>query len=192
MSVEVPSSEQTIPWRRNRNWLWVFVTFGALACLSGVIIWVWKRTEPLSTVERLNEARALWGQRRPSDYDLKIARTVMYKSSDGSTGTIVDKYFVQVRNGQVTGFLVNGREPEPLFKTDGSRSLDAELRQRESYDISGLFDAIEEFMAMDAREGRKSFLRARFDKSDGHLMLFSRQVDGLRNPYIQVDLKRVP
>jgi hypothetical protein len=191
MSVEVPSSEQTIPWRRNRNWIWVFAVMALLAVLAIGINWAWNSTQPL-TPQRLKEAQALWGQRRPADYDLKLAFTVMSASADGSKSTRVDKYLVQVRGGQIVAFLMNGKEPDPLFRPDGTRNVDAERRQRASYDIAGLFDVIEEFMAMDAREGRKSFLRARFDKSDGHLMLFSRQVDGLRNPYIQVDLKRVP
>src|SRR5262245_27323812 len=190
MSIEAPLPEQTVPWRRNRNWLWVFAVMAVLAALAIGINWAWNSTQPL-TLQRLKEAQALWGQRRPADYDLKIAFTVMSASADGSRQTGVTKYFGQVRAGQVVGFLVNGREPDALFRPDGTRNLDAERRQRDYYDIAGLFDAIEELMALDAREGRKSFLRARFDKSDGHLMLFSRQVDGLRNPYIQVDLKRV-
>jgi hypothetical protein len=189
MSIEISATDRAPP-RRNCNWLWVFAALGVLATLAIGINWVWNSTQPL-TPNRLNEARALWGQRRPADYDLRIAFTVMSASSDGSRVTNVHKYFVQVRGGQVTGFLLNGKEPDPLFRPDGSRNVDAERRQRESYDIDGLFDAIEEFFSIDQRDGRKSFLRARFDKTDGHVMLFSRQIDGLRSPYIQVDLKRV-
>jgi hypothetical protein len=186
MSVEVPSPEQTVPWRRNRNWIWVFCVFAALGILAIGINWAWNSTQPL-TPERLQEARALWGQRRPNDYDLKIATT--YTSGESRT---VNKYFVQVRSGRVTGFLVNGREPDPRIRPDGSRNVAEEQSLRESYDIIGLFDAIEELMSKDQLEGRHSFMRARFDKSDGHVMRFERQVDGRKNPYLQVELTRVP
>lgn len=176
--------------RRNKNWLWVFLTLGLLGLLAIGINWAWNTTQPL-TPERLREARALWKEKRPPDYDLRIARTVMYESSDGSRGTMVDKYTVQVRGGKVVGFQINGKDPEPLLNRDGRRNGAEEGRQKLNYDIDGWFDAIEEFIAIDRRENRKSFLRARFSKDDGHLMLFSRQIDGRRNPYIQVDMKRV-
>lgn len=190
MSNELAAAPPIRSRRRNRNWLWVFATLMLLALLAAGINWAWNSMQPL-TPERLRDARALWKEKRPPDYDLKIARTVMYESSDGTRGTIVDKYFVQVRGGKVVGFQVNGKDPEPLLNRDGGRNGAEEQRQKLNYDIDGLFDAIEEFMAIDQRENRKSFLRARFNKDDGHLMLFSRQLDGRRNPYIQVDLKRV-
>ena len=115
----------------------------------------------------------------------------MYSAPDGSGGTTVDKLDLQIRDHRVTSFLVNGREPEPLLARDGQRLLDAERRQRESYDIAGLFDDIEELMKKDQREGTGAFLRARFDKTDGHVTSFSRQLRGKRNPHLVVEMKRV-
>lgn len=176
--------------RRNRNWLWVFAALFLLAVLAMGINWAWNTTQPL-TAARLSEARAQWKQNRPSDYDLKIARTVMYESSDGVRGTIVDKYFVQVRGGKIVEFQVNGKEPEPLLNRDGSPNAAADGERRLHFDMDGLFDDIDEIMAKDKRDNVNSFLRARFNKDDGHLMRFSRQIGGRRSPYIQVDLKRI-
>lgn len=173
---------------RRRNWIWVFAALAVLGLAAIAINWFYNASQPL-TADQLRSARELWKRSRPSDYDLKITRAVSYASADGSGGTTVDKIDLQVRGGQTIGFLLNGREPEPLLDRDGHRNVAEERRQRMSYDIDGLFDAIEEFMELDRRENRRSFLRARFDKSDGHVVLFTRQVQGKRVPHIQVELK---
>ena len=179
------------PRRRNRNWLWVFAALGVLGVLAIVINWAYNVGQPL-TPEKLAAARELWKKNRPASYDLKIVRSTSYSSSDGAGGTTVDRIELQVRDGRVTQFLLNGREPEPLFAPDGQRNLDEERRQRASYDIDGLFDAMEQFLEMDRREEHKSFMRARFDERDGHVMLFTRQIHGKRVPHIQVEMKRLP
>lgn len=171
------------------NWAIVFIVLAALGVLAITINWVYNAGQPL-TPEKLAAARQLWKQHGPSDYDLKITRAASYTSSDGSGGTTVDRIDLQVRGGQVTSFLLNGKEPEPLIGRDGQRNVEAERRQRESYAMDGLFDAIEEFMELDRREGRRSFMRARFDKTDGHITMFTRQVDGKRVPHIVIELKK--
>jgi hypothetical protein len=45
-------------------------------------------------------------------------------------------------------------------------------------------------MERDKRENIHSYVRARFDKTDGHVILFSRQVGGKREPLLQVKLER--
>ncbi len=163
---------------------------GCLALLAIGINWAWNSMQPL-TPERLQAARALWKEKGPADYDLKIARTIMTESSDGVRQTIVDKYSVKVRDGKIVKFLVNGKEPEPRLNRDGTPNPEADREGRSHFSVNGIFDDVEEIMAKDKKGDVKSFLRARFNKEDGHLMLFSRQVNGLRNPYIQVDFKPV-
>src|SRR5262249_30615269 len=140
---------------------------------------------------KLREARTLWEQKRPSDYDLSIVFTRMYASADGQKATLVDQFQLQIRGGKITSFLVNGKEPEPLLDEKGQRRLEEERARRENYDISGIFDSIEDLMNKDRREQQPSFMRARFDKNDGHVTLFTRQIHGLREQHIQVALKRV-
>lgn len=172
------------PPRRSRRWIWVFAAFALLGALAISINWVYNSGEPL-TREKLAAARALWKRERPADYNLKIG-----KASTSDSGTmIVDKFELQVRGGKVVSFLVNGKEPEPLIAPDGARNVEAERRQREYYDIDGLFNAIEELMDMDERDKKKSFLRARFDKKDGHVTLFTRQLQGRRVPHIEVEMR---
>lgn len=188
--IENSGGLQTPARRKNRNWIWVFVAFALLGVAAIAINWTYSAGQPL-TEEKLRVARELWKKNRPTNYDLKVVRATTYASSDGSSGTTVDRIDLQVRNAKVVSFLLNGREPEPLINREGQRNVDEEGRQRASYDVDGLFDAMQEFMELDKRQGTRSFLRASFHKQDGHVTLFTRQVQGKRVPQIQVELKRV-
>ncbi len=172
--------------RRSKNWVWVFVGFSILGVLTIAINWAYNAAQPLSEAQ-LQTARRQWQEKRPSDYDLRIDL-----ATESSGRTVRDRIELQVRNGVIVHFLHNGREPEPIVDQEGLRKVEEERRQRAAYDIDGLFDAIEEFMTHDRRSGVKSFLRARFDKEDGHVMLFIRQVNRTRSPVIRVEMKRWP
>ena len=175
---------------KNYNWILVFVVFVVLGTLSVGINWAYNATEPL-TAEKLKAARDLWERSRPPNYDLKIIFSKTYSSSDGTTGTMVDRFAVQVRGGAIVAFTINGKEPDPLLDEKGKRNPAEEQARRENYDIAGLFDSIEEFMKKDHRESRTSFIRARFDRTDGHVVQFTRQFQGKREQHIQVELTQV-
>src|SRR5439155_13606841 len=96
--------------------------------------------EPL-TPEKLAAARELWRAHRPNDYDLKIV-TIQ------GGGTVQNRYSLKIRGGKIAEFLVNGREAEPLLDRNGNRNAAEERRQREAWDIDGLFDVIDELMAL--------------------------------------------
>src|SRR5262249_44718354 len=175
---------------RSRRWIWFFVALAVLGVAAVSINWVWNAGEPL-TPKRLQAARELWKKNRLPDYDLKIVFARQYRSADGAGGTMVDKIDLHVRGGKIAEFLINGKEPEPLLDRNGNRNLSEERARRESYDIAGLFDSIEELMEKDRRENRTTFIRARFDQNDGHVMLFTRQLNGKREQYIKVEMTRV-
>src|SRR5262245_54080195 len=191
MSESESSGHLRNPARRiNRNWIIVFVAFALLGVAAIAINWAYNAGQPLNEA-KLQAARESWRRNRPANYDLKIIRSMAYMSSDGTSGTTVDRMDLQVRGGRVVSFLLNGREPEPLLDRDGKRLVEEERRQRESYDIEGWFDAMQEFMEVDQRQGNRSFLRASFDKQDGHVTVFTRQFQGKYVPRIQVELRRV-
>jgi len=175
---------------KNRNWVIVFVVLAILGLLAVGINWAYNAGEPL-TPEKLKVAEDKWERNRPPNYDLKITVNKTYASSDGATGTQVDKYRLKVRSGQIVDFTLNGQPPQPVLDEKGERNLAREREIREGFDIDGLFDSIEEFMEMDRRDDRKTFIRARFDKTDGHVIQFTRQYQGRREQHIQVDLTRV-
>jgi hypothetical protein len=182
--------EQKQQIKRNRRWLWVFVVLGVLGLLAMGINFAYNVGEPL-TPEKLNAARALWEEKRPANYDLHIMFSREYMSADNRRGTIVDQFDVQVRDGRVTGFLVNGKEPDPLLDEKGQRRLEDERLRRESYDISGICDSIEDLMNKDRREQSPSLMRARFDRNDGHVSYFTRQIYKRREQYIQITMKKL-
>jgi hypothetical protein len=180
-----PTSATALPRRRNPNWIWVFVALAVLGILAVAINWAYNVGEPL-TPEKLSAARELWKRNGPADYDLKI----IISSTNSSGQTTSNTIDVKVRGGQVVSFLIDGREPPPLIGPDEKRRVDDERRQREGYTVDGIFDAVQEFMERDKRENIHSYVRARFDKTDGHVILFSRQVGGKRQPLLQVKLER--
>src|SRR5262245_21712200 len=171
-------AEPAAPPRRNRRWVWFFAALAVFAVLAIGINLAWNLGEPV-TPEQVQAARTKWVMSRPPDYDLHIVAVQ-------ANGSIKNIYDVRVRGGRVVEFKVNGRDPEPL------QSRAEERRQREMYDIDGLFDAVTDLMEQDRRAGRKAFTRARFDKADGHLLLFQRQYQGRREQHIQVEMTRVP
>src|SRR5205823_2872667 len=113
---------------RSRKWVWVFAAFAILGILAIAINWAYNSGQPL-TPEKLQAARERWKKNRPADYDLKIVIAKTYTSSDGTDGTIVDRIDLQVRGGHAAGFLLNGREPEPLFDRDDKRNVEEERRR---------------------------------------------------------------
>jgi hypothetical protein len=180
------------PRTKNKRWIWFFVALAILGFLAIGINLAYNLGEPL-TPEKLHAARALWRQHRPANYDLKILTAQ-------AGGTVQNRYTLKIRGGQIVEFLVNGREAEPLLDREGHRNTAEERRQRENYDIDGLFDAIEELMQQDRIAGRTTFTRARFDKTDGHLQFYERQVqvpksegeaETRREQQIQVNYTRV-
>src|SRR5216683_8094352 len=154
---------------KNRKWILVFVVLAVLGVSAVGINWAYNAGQIL-TQEQLTAARALWERQHPAQYDLKIIVTKIPASADGTRRTIVDTHVVKVRNNQIIAYTINGRTPEPIFDAQEKRNLVAEREQRENYDMPGLFDAMEDFLEKDEREGRKPFTRARFDTKDGHLI----------------------
>ncbi|MFL5339451.1 MAG: hypothetical protein ACJ8F7_04720 [Gemmataceae bacterium] len=169
------------PRPRNRRWLWFFLALALLGLLAIGVNLAYNLGEPL-TPEKLQAARELWRQKRPADYDLKILAVQ-------AGGQMSNRYDLKVRGGRVVEFRVNGREPEPLLDEQGNRKPAEEQRRREMYDIDGLFDVIEELMDQDRSAGRRTFTRARFNKADGHLQMYQRQVNGRQEQQIHVDLR---
>lgn len=160
---------------KRKKWLWVFAVLAVLAVLAMGINFVYSRGQQLQP-QQLAEARQKWDANRPADYDLTVVRVVNDATSNRS---IEDTFVVRVRGGQPVDGTING---QPL-----------EARLLANYDIGGLFDAIEEFLDRDRRPGQPPvFVRAAFDKTDGHLRQFVRRVSGTRErQMIRVDLKRV-
>jgi hypothetical protein len=138
--------------RRGRGWIWFFAVLGILAVLAITIPIVYNLRQQLK-LEDLEAARALWQQKRPSDYDLT------YTKRGSVTGTFV----VRVRAGQVVDVTMDGQPVEE--------------RLYRSLDMTALLEDLEEFLRLDARPGSpRAFNQAVFDPADGHLIRYVRSV----------------
>jgi hypothetical protein len=152
------------PPRRNRNWIWFFVTLAVLTGVATVTLIVYNLRQQL-TLSQLRAARDLWEQKRPSDYRLE------YTKKGSATGTFV----VEVRGGKAVSVLMDGR---PILQDE--KPLDKELIYR--YDMTALFNDIEQFLEIDARPGSpRAYNRAYFDPDDGHLLQYVRRIMGTTN-----------
>jgi hypothetical protein len=143
--------------RRNRNWLWFFLVLAVLAAIAIAIPIFYEPLEPL-TLERLREARAVWEQRRPSNYRLE------YSKQGKASGTFV----ITVRGSKVVSATMQTGDETPQ-----------ELRkdQFDTYDMTGLLYDIERFLQMDAQPNApKASNRGRFAPEDGHLLRYVRSV----------------
>lgn len=141
------------PRRRSRAWVWFFLLLVALT-LGAVVIEVWYNFSQQLTPVQLSAARALWKQNGPADYDLDYTLATIETS---------DHYVVQVRGGKVVAASRNG---QPL-----------EERLWRYQSMPALFDFVEDFLERDQQPGQpRTFVTARFDPVDGHLLHYVRSV----------------
>src|SRR5262249_54849848 len=140
--------------RPNRGWIWFFVILIVLTVTSITIMIVYNLRQQLKP-EQLAQARALWEQKGPADYDLD------YTQVGSASGT----FKVEVRAGKVVSATLDG---QPL-----------ERRQYRYSDMPGLFNSIEEFLEYDQQPGRpRTYTKAVFDPEDGHVVRYIRRVMG--------------
>jgi hypothetical protein len=151
--------------RRSQVWVWFFIVLAVLTLLWLGGLW-WRSEQLRLTPERLVQARALWDQKRPRNYNLTYTKYV------GTSGDHPDTIWVQVHNGKADQVTLNGR---PITQDD--RPLSPSRYGR--YDMSGLLDDIAEFLDIDAKQpALRAVTLAQFSADDGHLLLYSRQVPG--------------
>jgi hypothetical protein len=131
--------------RRNRGWVWYFAVLALMtaASVGGLIAYnLGQQLHP----QTLANARALWDQKGPRDYNL------VYSKSGSATG----KYVVEVRGGRVRKVTEGGRPLEPW--------------QFSYYSMTALLDDLAQFLKMKEEPGnRQIYIKADFDPDDGHL-----------------------
>jgi hypothetical protein len=160
------SPSQCAP-RRTRRWIWFFVLLAVLGLCAMIIPWVYNLSQQLRP-EQLADARALWTQNRPIDYDLEyVAKEDDRPGSNPLAGPDVESISLRVRKGQVESALRNGKAVAP-----------DELAQ---FGVDALFDLIQRNLDNDGQPGQpRSYAHARFDKKDGHPIHYVRRALGSR------------
>jgi hypothetical protein len=150
--------------RKNRGWVWFFAVLAVLAVAAVVGNWSYNLSQRL-TPEQLQAAQELWKKNGPRDYDLQVQREV---SGAGSAGEAVhEELLAKVRGGKVVMVTLNGRPLEPRLFPD--------------YDVEGWFENVERFLEIDRQPNApRTFTRARFAPTDGHILEYVRRVSGTR------------
>jgi hypothetical protein len=150
--------------RTNRRWVWFFAVLAVLAVAAVVGNWYYNLSQQL-TPEQLQAAEELWKKNGPRDYDLRVVRDVSGANSSGEPTH--EELLTKVRGGRVVMVTLNGRPLESRLFPD--------------YDVEGWFDNVERFLEIDHKPGAlRTFTRARFAPTDGHILEYVRRVSGTR------------
>lgn len=151
------------PASKSRVWTWLVMLLG-LALFAVTLGIIWYRSRYPLTATRLQEARELWKQHGPANYNLLIT----------IEGRMPGTYYVEVREGRVVRAvqrLANGGQTDILTVTlpDG-RTL---RREAQEWTVPGLFDWLESDLQRDQASGNV-YTFVLFDSYDGHLIEYVR------------------
>lgn len=138
---------------RSRNWIWFFVVLvGLTTAAVGVELWYNLRQQ--LRPESLVEARRLWREKGPADYEAEY----LLKRHDGSE----QRWLVTVQDRKVASVRGLGGQPLDPDKYSFDR-------------MESLFDHIEKRLEADAQPGGpRVFATAVFDRTDGHVLRYVR------------------
>ncbi len=138
----------------SRRWIWFFAVLAVLT-IAAIVLEFRSARGQLLTPELLAQARALWHEKGPADYDM----TYTIKRGDEPPET----YEVKVRQQKVVSVERNGSaEEERLYRYSG---------------MPALFSFIGDFLDQDAQPGTpRTYASATFDAADGHLLRYVRSV----------------
>jgi hypothetical protein len=156
--------------RRSARWVWFFAILGAML-VGGVSTEIWFNVNQQLQPEQLSAARQHWREMGPRDY--RLIYEVKDEVSPELAAPVPLKYAVEVHDGKVT--FVD--KPSGKFSTFGS--------------MDELFDFVERILQDDiAQGGKRPFIVARFQKSDGHIVHYVRSVSSRHERLeIRVELK---
>lgn len=152
------------PPRRRRRWIGFFVVLAAAGAIAIVVPIVYNLSIQLRP-EQLAEARRLWRENGPADYDLAYL-----VQSSGADGEEQIEYHVKVRGGQTVYVEANGE----------FLGVEMTAKVADRYGVPAMFDEIEARLQRDAASGRRNFATAQFDPKDGHPFHYVHRVGGTK------------
>jgi len=136
---------------RSKRWIWFFIIVTMMGA-AGVTAEIWSNLSQQLTPEKLAEARAVWKQKGPRDYDLDYE--IKREDNPDPAPRTGEKYTVHVKDGQ---------GPRPGEHDFGS--------------MDDLFDRIDQRLRADRESGGpQPFVKATFDPYDGHVIHYVRSV----------------
>jgi hypothetical protein len=151
-----------MPARNNYGWILFFV-FVFTASIGVAAFMIWFNLSIQLTPEQLEDAHKRWRESKIRNYNLVYTKRL---NDDSKT----DKFEVEVRGGEVTKVVMNGKKLITESKEDDPlayHSMDRHFRD------------IERFMEMDKKPGApKVYVTAIFDENNGSLRRYVRRVQG--------------
>jgi hypothetical protein len=160
---------------RPRRWIGFFLALAIMGAIAIVVPIVYNLSIQLRP-EQLAEARRLWQENAPVDYDLAC----LIKTEHEGEAT-EREVLVQVRGGRV----VFAAEDNQLVFVDaalagiaGPELLAASSQNASGYGVPALLGEIEAALRRDQTAGRRNFATARFDPRDGHPYHYVHRVRG--------------
>jgi hypothetical protein len=161
----------------SRRWIWFFLVLALLSAVAIVVPIVYNLSIQLRP-EQLAEARRLWAENAPANYDLAY---LVKRTEHDNSPPRDQEYFVQIRAGRVVLVVEDGEvvylDPR-LAAVTGSAFLALSSEDAAAYGVPALFDQIEAMLPRDASLGRRDFATAQFDPRDGHPYHFVFRVRG--------------
>jgi hypothetical protein len=150
--------------RNNYGWV-AYFAFLIVASLGVMIFMIWYNQSLQLTPEQLQEARTLWEEKGPKNYDMIYTKRI---NEDPPI-----KFAVKVRGGRVQEVLMNGK---PL-EADEDRRDDPRI----FHSMTGLLRDMERFMDIDQKpKAPKVYVTLKSDEQTGRVIEYIRRVMGTR------------
>jgi hypothetical protein len=147
--------------RKSRAWIGFFVVLVVLG-VAAVVLPIVSNLRQQLRPEQLAEARQLWLDKGPSDYDLTFA--VTYDRDPRP-----ERHVVLVRGGKVVLASSEGEIIYLAFALRAAVGLPAGgLAKDGRQDVPAIFEHIEALLRAENSSNRGNFLIAVFDPKDGH------------------------
>jgi len=158
-------------------WFFVFIVVASVG-VAGFMIW-FNRSLQLKP-EQLEAAMQRWEEHGPSNYLMTFTKRI----NRGEPDTFV----VKVRARKVVEVRMNGK---PLRNEDTEQPFPAGHDQLQYYSMDRLLRDIERFIQQDARDGKKIYNVATFDKDTGALETYTRS-DSVSRQHVRETVKIEP
>ena len=150
---------------KNHAWIYFFA-FLIVASVGVTAFMIWFNLSIQLTAKQLNEAKDLWKENGPKDYNLIYTKRL----NDDSR---VHTFKIKVRAGKVEEVLLDGK-PLAQNKDEGQ-----EQDPRIFHSMHQILRDIERFMDQDSKPGApKVYVTAIFDDKNGALRRYIRRVMG--------------
>jgi hypothetical protein len=169
----------TTPRKKNHAWVWFFV-FIVVASVGVAGFMIAFNLRMQLKPEQLETAMQRWNERGPSDYLMTFTKRI--------NNSEPDTFVVKVRAKKVVEVSMNGK---PLRNEDTEQPFPAGHDQLQYYSMDRLLRDVERFIQLDARDGKKIYNVATFDKDTGALETYTRS-DKVAGQHVRETVKIEP